>query len=283
MKIKKILLPFVLATIIAVVIVSWSNNQVPIIKSNNILFLHHSTGNIIYHGGNGSGSGEKPGVAKWFDNHNRGNGTSYRITRQYFPKAKPYGWNNYPYDYYNIWVKHAGGQPYLEEPTLEMLTKEYGLIIFKHCFPVSNIIKSQSNADIDSPDKILKNYKLQYQALKEKMLQFPDTKFLLWTGAALLETHITEDGASRAKAFFEWVKNEWDTGNDNIYLWDFYDLETEGNLYLKVEYARSPDDSHPGKDFTERVAPLFCQRIVDVIENNGKNTTLTGKKKQIVH
>ncbi len=35
-----------------------------------------------------------------------------------FPKSKPYGWNNYPYDYYNIWVNNAGPKPFMKEPTL---------------------------------------------------------------------------------------------------------------------------------------------------------------------
>ena len=63
---------------------------------------------------------------------------------------------------------------------------------------------------------------------------------------------------------------------DNIFLWDFYELETEGGLYLKPEYATSPTNSHPNKDFAQKVAPYFCQRIVDVIENDGTKTTLTG-------
>ena len=51
--------------------------------------------------------------------------SKYFIEEKIFPKAEPYGWNNYPYDYYNIWVKNAGEQPFMEEPTLEILTKEY--------------------------------------------------------------------------------------------------------------------------------------------------------------
>jgi len=74
------------------------------------------------------------------------NGTNYTITEQFFPRKELYGWNNYPYDYYNIWVKNAGDQPYLNEPTLEILTRQYELIIFKHCYPVSNI-----NEDLNHP------------------------------------------------------------------------------------------------------------------------------------
>ena len=262
------------------------NNNVSIAKKYNILFLHHSTGAVIFEGGSKSIHilghkiiGEKPDVLKWFDNYNKSKGTSYQITQQNFPNAKPYGWNNYPYDYYTIWVKHAGNQPYMEEPTLEILTKKYNMIVLKHCFPVGDISENTNNPDIDSPEKSVENYKLQYLALKQKMLEFPNTKFLIWTGAARIESETNPAKAATAKAFFGWVRNELDTANDNIYLFDFEQLETDGGLYLNKEYASTLEDSHPGKGFANRIAPLFCQRIVDVIENNGTKTLLTGINK----
>ena len=101
--------------------------------------------------------------------------------------SEGYPWANYPYDYYNIWVKHAGDAPYQGEPTLEMLTKEYDVIVWKHCYPVGNILPDTGTPDVDSAEKRLENYKLQYAELKEKMRSFPDTKFIVWTGAALTE------------------------------------------------------------------------------------------------
>jgi hypothetical protein len=258
------------------------NNKVPSSAEYNILFLHHSTGMAVYEGGRKSISilghkiGEKSDVPKWFDNYNRSKGTSYRINHQFFPNEKPYGWKNYPHDYYTIWVKHAGNQPFMEEPTLEILTKKYNMIIFKHCFPVGDLSGDTTMPEIDSPEKRIENYKLQYMALKQKMLEFPKTRFLIWTGASRIQSQSNPKSAALAKAFFEWVRNEWDSEGDNIYLFDFETLETEGGLYLKTEYASSPSDSHPGKAFAKRVAPLFCQRIVDVIENNGTKTLLTG-------
>ena len=203
-------------------------------------------------------------VAKWLEDYNKKHGANYVFEEQFFPKKKPYGWNNYPYDYYNIWVKNAGEEPYMNEPTLEILTKKYNMIVFKHCFPVSDINEDINQADINSPEKRIENYKLQYNALKQKMLEFPDTKFLVWTGAARVEKSITKERAQRAKSFFDWVRKEWDTPGDNIYIWDFYDLETEGDLYLKPEYASSPTDSHPNKILAEKAAPLLCQRIVEI-------------------
>lgn len=243
-------------------------------KEYRILFLHHSTGNVIFNAGKTQSIlsrklfKNKSFVKQWFKNYNQSNNTNYKIEEQYFPKNKPYGWNNYPYDYYNIWVKHSGNQPYMNEPTLEILTQKYNLIIFKHCYPVGDIIEDSNHPDVNFSVKSLENYKMQYLALKQKMHEFPDTKFLVWTGAAKVESNTTKTQALSTKAFFDWVRNEWDAPDDNIFIWDFYELETEGTLYMKNENASNPSNSHPGKAFAEKVAPLFCKRIVEIIEQN---------------
>jgi len=224
-----------------------------------IIFLHHSTGNNIWKGG----------VPQWVEKYNAEHGTDYRITERNFPSGDPYKWKNYPFDYWNIWVKHAGNEPYMEEPTLEILTRQYDVIIFKHCYPVSNILEDTGSPDINSEDKRIENYVLQYEALKTKLRSYPEKKFIVWTGAALVEKNTSEENARRARKFFDWVKSEWDEPGDNIYVWDLFDLETEGGLYLKNEYAAAPDNSHPNETFAQKVAPLFARRIVDVIEARG--------------
>ncbi len=250
-----------LAGILTVIWVFSSPLQAESAEDAKIIFLHHSTGGNIWQGG----------VSAWFQQYNTDNGTNHQITEQSFPKSSPYGWNNYPYDYWNIWVNHAGNNPYMEEPTLEILTQQYDVIIWKHCFPVSNILEDTGSPDINSQSKRIENYKLQYAALKTKMRQFSNTKFIVWTGAALVRNATSEAKATRARSFFNWVRNEWDEAGDNIYLWDFYALETEGGLYFKDGYAASPNDSHPNSSFSQTVAPLFCQRIVNVIENDGND------------
>jgi len=232
-----------------------------------LIFLHHSTGQAIWDGG----------VPDWFDRYNSEKGTQYIIEPLEFPKDSPYGWSNYPYDYWNIWVDHAGGSPYMDEPTLEMLTRDYQVIIWKHCFPVSDIEEDSEEGDVASDVKSLENYRLQYQALKEKMHEFPDTLFIVWTGAAQVKGATSKEQAQRARQFFTWVREEWDQPGDNIFLWDFHQLETEGGLYLKDRYASSGDDSHPNSEFAQRVAPLFGQRVMDVIEGRGDEGSLTGE------
>jgi hypothetical protein len=259
----------------------------------NIIYLHHSTGGIIWQGSNISiftkaASKISPRLANivskkaklplLFDKYNEENNKNYLIKEQIFPKESPYGWHNFPYDYYNIWVKNAGDKPYMEEPTLELLTKQYQVIIFKHCFPVSNIKPDIDSADINSDYKSLSNYKLQYLALRDKLHEFPYTKFVLFTGAAQVKSNISEDDAFRAKEFFEWVKNEWDLPGDNIFLWDLYSLETEGGIYFKEDYTVATNNSHPNGEFADKVVQLLFNRIIDVIDNNGAGTKLNGEK-----
>lgn len=254
----------------------------------NAIFLHHSTGQNIWNGG----------VSAWIDRYNGENGTDYRIIEKIFPKNEPYGWSNYPFDYWNIWVKHAGDKPYVRtdnpkrllrgvakkilrgvsmgEPTLEMLTRDYNLIVWKHCFPVSGIQEDTGTPDISSPYKSLENYRAQYLALRDRMHEFPDTRFLVWTAAALPEQATTEDEARRAREFVAWVRDEWDLKGDNIFLFDFYALETEGDLYMRDDYAVAPRDPHPNPEFSQRAASLFAQRIVDVLEDRGDESPLTG-------
>lgn len=261
--------------------------------SFRILFLHHSTGQHIWTGNTynpvsrlasrlhprlGRILNRKPELPELFRKYNDENSTGYSITEQVFPKLKPYGWHNYPYDYYIIWVKNAGENPYMEEPTLEMLTKKYNMIIFKHCFPVSNILPDSVSADPDSDIKTLSNYKFQYNALKEKLKSFPETRFLLFTGAAQVRKLISEPEASRAREFFEWVKNDWDQPGDNIFIWDLFELQTEGGLFFVDKYAVSENDSHPSPEFSSRAARLLFNRIVDIIETNGEKTTIRGEK-----
>ena len=231
-----------------------------------ILFLHHSTGHNVWNGG----------VAEWFREYNARNDTAYEIVEQVFPKRSPYGWTNYPYDYWNIWINHQGDKAFMREPTLEMITARYDVVIFKHCFPVSKVLEDTGTPDVASKDKRIENYKLQYDALKKKMHQYPEKQFIVWTGAALVRGATNEAEATRTREFFDWVRNEWDEPGDNVFLWDFYGLETDGGLYLKDEYAHGPADSHLNPAFGKKMAPLFAQRIVDVIEGRGDSTSASG-------
>jgi len=260
----------VLFTFLLFISSSCESNQKEMKK---IIFLHHSTGHSVWVGNTNRyvyKLNQKGDVVKFLDNYNKKKKTDYVITELTFPKKTPYGWNNYPYDYYNIWVKNAGENYYMEEPTLEILTKEYEVIIFKHCFPVSRILEDTGTPNIDSDEKRIENYKLQYNALKQKMHEFANNKFIVWTPAICIKNQITEDEAKRTFQFYKWMIEEWDEDGDNIFVWDFYKYETEGRLFLADKNAYDLNNSHPAKEFSAKVAPLFGKYIIDVIETGSQ-------------
>jgi hypothetical protein len=238
-----------------------------------ILFLHHSTGKTVWLGGNNfitkvkNKLGFQGAVEQWFKHYNKERGTSYIIKDKEFPGKEPYGWKNYPYDYYNIWVKHGNQEYYMKEPTLKTLAPENDLIILKHCFPVSKIV-FEGMPDIDSECKMIENYKMQYQALGAEMLKYPDTRFLLWTPPALTKGTTNPEAANAATEFSKWVVNEWDKPGDNIFVWDFRQFETESSNYLLPQNAVGEKDPHLSHAFAKRIYPFFCQKIVDVLENS---------------
>ena len=222
----------------------------------DIIFLHHSTGEAVWDGG----------VPSMLEEYNQKHNTQYVIKEMEFPTDE-YGWENFPYDYWNIWVKHGDLDYYQGQPTLKTLTKNYDVIIFKHCFPVGDIQPDDGSGDITSSDKTLANYKLQYNALKQTMHKFKDTKFIVWTGAALVRESTTPEQVQLHKEFVDWVKNSWDESDDNIYIFDFYTLETEGDLYMKDEYSLGGGDSHPNAKFSRKAAKAFVDRIIEVIQS----------------
>jgi hypothetical protein len=285
---------FLLPILMILMINFFSCRQKESEEAVRIIFLHHSTGQNIWDGNRStflsSATSKISTRLSWklkkrshlpllFDNFNQQYNKKYIIKDLIFPKEAPYGWHNYPFDYYNIWVKNAGMKIFMQEPTLEILTKDYNVIILKHCFPVSNIQVDRDSSDINSDYKSLANYKLQYIALREKFLQYPDTKFIVFTGAAQIKSNISEEEAIRAKEFFNWVVNEWDLPDDNIYIWDFFQLQTDGDIYFNGNNAFSLTDSHPNDNFSGYASDLLFNRIIDVIENNGARTTLTGENK----
>lgn len=232
--------------------------------STRVMYLHHSTGNVIWGGG----------VSEALDAYAADHGKSYAIEEQAYPDA-PYPWQNYPYDYWHLWVENGGQAAAEGVPTLAELAQDHEVVVFKHCFPVSSIEADTGNADVTSGTQTLENYKLQYAALKDRLHQVPDKRFIVWTGAALRAADSSPEQGARARQFFTWVKQTWDEPGDNIFVWDFFELETEGGNFLAPSYADG--DSHPSDAFAKTVAPYFVTRLVDVIEGRGDTGSLTGK------
>jgi hypothetical protein len=247
----------------------------------NIIFLHHSTGGNLYNEG---------GVADWFTTYNTTHGTNYQITERWYPDSPYPDGENYPYDYWHLWVDPTyNNHPDSGRESLNYLTQDtaghqaYDGIIFKHCFPGSEILEDIGAPDVSSNRKSLENYRLQYRALRNKFAEYPTTKFIVWTLVPLHRLATDATQAARAKQFADWVKNDWLTedglDHPNIYVFDFWGYAAESHpnpangqvntLRYEFEGDHNDSDSHPNTLANQTIAPYFSQFVVDAIRDSG--------------
>ncbi len=223
----------------------------------SIIFLHHSTGNIIY------SDGDVPG---WIADYNTTHNSAYVVEDRYYPNT-PYPWANYPYDYWNLWVNGACSNDDPDIHCLDQLTADYQVVIFKNCYPVSDIESDTGSPDITSSRKSLENYKLQYSAVRDTLQQYPKTLFIFWTGAPRHRLATTPEKAARARQFAAWVKNEMLVGGSypNIRVFDYFDLTAGSDNMLRYAYEKShtSSDSHPNTLAATDVGPVFARFIID--------------------
>jgi hypothetical protein len=220
-------------------------------------------------------------VSEWISNYNSTNKTNYQVTERAYPDS-PYPWDNYPYDFWNLWVNTAttcnNSQSGVE--CIGSLTAKYDVIIFKHCFPGAGIDSDRATSSVSSSSKTLGNYKLQYRALREMMDKYPENKFIVWTLAPLHRNATSPDDAARARQFVDWVKSVWLTedgrNHPNIFVFDFWGIVAETNpapanglvncLKYYYEGSHTGNDSHPNAAANNAAGPLFAQFIVNTLE-----------------
>jgi len=271
---KKIILVLSIA-VFAILLLS-NNGNVFAAGTEEAILLHHSTGGNLYSEGN---------VADYVQNYNSTNGTSYAIDERAYPTS-PYPWNNYPYDWWNLWVTEnedgtvrtpACDSSNSNIECLNTLTQSYNTIIFKQCYPGADVLADTGTPDITSSRKSLENYKAQYRALRREFDKYPNNLFIAWTLVPRHRLATNTENAARAKQFVDWVKNDWLTedgqSHPNIKIFDFWGNVAETNSNpsqgqvntLKYEYERSHtgSDSHPNTLANQTVGPIFAQEVID--------------------
>jgi len=239
---------------------AFSSSAYTIDDFQKIYFLHHSTGNGVY-------SYPSKGVPAWFSDYNSAHSTNFQISHRYYPNS-PYPWANYPYDYWNLWINGACTNSDPDMVCMDYLTQNYDVIIYKHCYPSSDILADTGSPDLGSSRKSIENYKLQYRALRDLMDSYPDNIFIMWTLPPRRESETNAANALRATQFSEWMKTEFLTedGNEhpNIYIFDFRDIVMGPDNFLADGYV-GDSSSHPNDAANNAAGPQFSQFIVDSI------------------
>lgn len=245
-----------------------ANPDSPATTGEKVIYLHHSTGQNIWDGG----------IPEQVEQYNTDHGTNIEISQQAYP-YEPHPWENNPYEYWNLWVNHTGDDRYEEQPTLDQITADFDVVVWKNCFISAGMVPDDGNPDVSSQEKTPANYTLQFNALKEAMNKHQDTTFVVWTIPPKTAGDTTDEAAKLTNEFVDWMRTEWDTPGDNVYLWDYHALAMEGSedgVHPKPGYSVAEQDSHPSEETAKRTAPKFVNRLGDVMSGKGDTGPITG-------
>ena len=224
----------------------------------NVVFLHHSTGENLIEQGDVRERFSQAGYDFWDHGYNssglrRPDGTatgySYLVPDN---NTDPDG------------LARISGQRAYKLPlnTFSGLL-QHEVIIFKSCFPVSNI----------TSDEQLEEYKSYYLAMRDVMDQHLDKLFVVMTPPPLNPAETTAEAAVRARAFADWLRSdEYLSGHANVTTFDFFDYLAEADPTLPDynmlrEAYREGSDSHPNAMANGIIGPLFVDFVVDAIES----------------
>ncbi|WP_182871078.1 hypothetical protein [Stieleria mannarensis] len=213
-------------------------------------------------------------TTQWIESYNRARAARYSIASMTFTTTSKTVRGETPGFVWNLSVRQPGPIGSWEEQSLESLASQYDLIVLKHSPAIRQVNVDARKGEIASPLKSLQNHQLQYDTIKKRLRQHPETRFVIWTGPAPSRRRVNRDAALRANEFFRWVRDDWDQPGDNVFIWDCYAIGSRDGLYLDAEFES--DERTPNATYFRTVTPMLGQRIVDVLQGRGDIAAVTG-------
>lgn len=221
-----------------------------------IFFLHHSTGRYIINEGalrseiaTRSAAAETP-LVFWDHDYNyiglrnpAGNllGYSFSIPND----------NTDPVGLHQLWTTANAAR--------DSILANYQVIAFKSCYSPTCRITS---------DTQLEQYKTWYTAIGGVLSQHPDKIFVIMSPPPLHHLTTNTAEADRARAYANWLRDNFASGRSNCRFFDLFDLlahpddgSAQRNM-LKTEYELSDTDWHPNTLANQTVAPLLAEALV---------------------
>ena len=222
-------------------------------QPTRIIFMHHSTGQNLMnqgglrgilaahpyelwdHGYNGEGLSDASGHAL---------GTNWNVPND---NTDPDGW-------YHIFDQPISSPP--DNTFSHML--EYDVIIFKSCFPSSDIYSEER----------LEAYRSYYLSIRDVMDQHPDKIFIPWTTPPLVPNETSPENAARAQQWSAYLtSDEYMAGHENVFVFDIFSLWSDEAGFLRAEYRADEWDSHPNEFANRTAAPIFAEFIHNAIQS----------------
>ncbi|MBN1180345.1 MAG: hypothetical protein JXD18_14125 [Anaerolineae bacterium] len=150
------------------------------------------------------------------------------------------------------------GQPLHDPPdnTFSYLM-QYDVIIFKSCYPTSNI---------GSDDQLAED-QAYYLSMRDRMDQYPDKLFIVVTQPPQVPGSSDAEEAERARALADWLaSSEFLAGHPNVVTFDFFGLLAGSDNFLRPEYRYDDTDGHPNEMANQAIGPLFVNFVDQVIQ-----------------
>jgi hypothetical protein len=130
---------------------------------------------------------------------------------------------------------------------------QYDVIVFKSCFPVSNIQSNDQSAE----------YKSHYLSIRTRMDQYPNKIFVVVTPPPEIPADTDSQAAARARDFADWLaSHEYLDGHPNVFTLNLFDLLADpATNMLRAEYRTDESDAHPNELANRTIGPLFVDFI----------------------
>jgi hypothetical protein len=224
----------------------------------NVIFLHHSTGNLLIKQGRVRALMAEAGYDFWDQGYNG------------FGLKDPAGVRSgYGYFVYHDNTDPDGLARLLAEPAYDLPLNalsgllQHEVIVLKSCFLPANDIPS---------DQHLAALRRQYLAMRTSMAEHPDKLFILLTTPPVNPAETSQAAAHRARQLADWLTSaEFLQGWPNLVVFDLYSHLAEDDPgspeygMLRGDY-REGADSHPNRTANETIGPVLAAFMIDAIE-----------------
>ena len=205
----------------------------------DVFFVHHSTGEIYWEGGMQEvlAAAGYQSYAPWWDGETD------------------------PEDFYN---------EFSDSDKWNIITgeslppgEERDILIFKSCFPASDI----------TSDQMLEDYKDYYRELYPIYSTHPDMLFVPMSTPPLLKASTSADAALRSLEFEDWLTNEYVDdyqnylgsegleGIDNLAPFALHSLLSDDRGFLAADFIADPSDDHPNYYSGEVVGEAIVEHL----------------------
>lgn len=221
-----------------------------------LIFIHHSTGRHWLNDGYGN-LGQALGENNYFvsDTHygwgpnNIGDRTDIPNWNEWFASDQT---PVYMDALYNETEQNADYARLLSDPG-----GENEIIMFKSCFPNSDLEGNPDDPPSDYGGMTVGGAKRVYISILEYFSAHPDKLFIAVTAPPLSDPA----NAENARAFNNWLKNEWlvDYEGTNVAVFDFYDILTGPDGGNTLYYPT--DDDHPSGEGSRLATEAFVPQL----------------------